>query len=298
MQIDPVTPDTRANSRNRNGWLSYGLALAILLISAGAAHSQSGCLPDLSCRPKFNLNGYERGTKTKINTCKTNDSPTSPCAWADVSEKPDNFLACRLSRTGPTALCFYSGVPGSPYFTPKCTFSQAKNAAECDCYKISAAETTYSYVLITSILNKKVYDETVAACGADGKGCRNYTLPGDPTKPEAPVCDAIRNKTLFSGASIISDYSDKIPELANVEGKGSTVCPTGGGANLYAGCMTAPCKRTGKTDKMTGLPIVKCTCPTYNGPNQVGNPQLPVGGYSCSPTPFVWSSSYTYSPAP
>jgi len=61
--------------------------------------------------------------------------------------------------------------------------------------------------------------------------------------------------------------------------------------NLYAGCMTAPCMNTGKRDPSTGLPLVSCTCPTYNGPNQVGNPQ--INSYSCSPTPYVWSSSYS-----
>ena len=58
--------------------------------------------------------------------------------------------------------------------------------------------------------------------------------------------------------------------------------------------MTAPCKSTGKIDEVTGLPIVKCTCPTYDGPNDVGNAQ--ILNYSCSPTPDVWSSSYNYAP--
>lgn len=262
------------------------------LIAAGPAQSQTSCTPDSRCQAKFKLNGYDKGAKTVINTCKTNSS-SSPCAWADVVEARTNFLACPLADTGPTALCFFSGVAGAPDFTPKCTFSQAKNAAQCDCYAISAAQTTYSYVDITSILNKQVYDATVAACTADGSGCRNITNPSDSTKSVAPVCDAIRDKQIFPGADIVSDYSEDIAALADLEGAMSTTCPTGGGSNLYAGCMTAPCKNTGKTDPATGLPIVKCTCPTYNGPNQVGNPQLADGGFSCSPTPNVWSSSYT-----
>jgi hypothetical protein len=71
-----------------------------------------------------------------------------------------------------------------------------------------------------------------------------------------------------------------------------------GDANLYAGCMTAPCKTTGKIDQTTGLPLVKCTCPTYYGPNQVGNPQLVEGNYSCSPTPHVWSAGYNPNGSP
>jgi hypothetical protein len=295
MHNDLSSPVAKSNpTRNRSTWSCYGLALVIFLILTGPAHSQTPCAPDASCDAKFQLNGYDKGAKTVINTCLTNDS-SSPCAWADVSNssEPQNFLACALGTTGPTALCFFSGVPGAPDFTPKCTFSQARNAAECDCYEISAAETTYSYVLITSILNKAVYDKTVSVCGPDGSSCRNFLNPGDTTKIVAPVCDAIQGKTLFPGADIISDYSEDITQLSKLENpKTSINCPTGGGSNLYAGCMTAPCKTTGKIDPMTGLPIVKCTCPTYNGPNQVGNPQLSDGGYSCSPTPNVWSSSF------
>ena len=104
------------------------------------------------------------------------------------------------------------------------------------------------------------------------------------------MCDAIRNKTLFPGADLISDFS---PILFGEKGVTSFECPKQGDANRYAGCMTARCKSTGKTDVTTGLPLVKCTCPTYNGPNQVGNPQITDGGYSCSPTPHVWSSAFS-----
>jgi hypothetical protein len=296
MKAKAAKFNTKTNFRAFNGWRTYGLTLAILLITSVPARSQTSCTSDSRCQAEFNLNGYDKGAKTVINTCKTNSS-ASPCAWADVVETKKNFLACPLADTGPTALCFFSGVAGPPDFTPKCTFSQAKNAAECDCYVISSAQTTYSYVDITSILNKQVYDETVAICGADGSTCRNYTAPGDTSLLVAPVCDAISNKAIFPGADIVSDYSQDIAALADVEGATSTTCPAAaGGANLYAGCMTAPCKTTGKTDPDTGLPIAKCTCPTYNGPNQVGNPQLADGGYSCSPTPRVWSSSYTTAP--
>ena len=176
--------------------------------------------------------------------------------------------------------------------TPGCILSADKTTAQCDCYKISHGNprgATYSYVLITSILNKKVYGDTVAKCGLNGGGCLNATNIGDyPAAKEAPVCAALRDKTLFPGADLYSDFS---PILISTKGVTSASCPTEGGANLYAGCMTAPCTNTGKTDPSTGLPLVKCTCPTYNGPNQVGNPQ--INSYSCSPTPHVWSSAYS-----
>jgi hypothetical protein len=303
MKIDTLGSKIRANIRNRIGWRCYVLALIMVSTMVGSAHSQNcvpdpaNCVPDPACEAKFQFNGYDKGAKTVINTCQTNES-SSPCAWADATQKSENFLACPLDETGPIALCFYSGVPGPPYFTPKCTLSQAKNAAECDCYKITSAETTYSYVLITAILNKQVYDATVAACCPDGSGCRNFTNPSDPNKSEAPVCQALRDKTLFPGADLISDFADKVAVLSDLEDPPTSFeCPTTGGSNLYAGCMTAPCKNTGKTDPTTGLPIVKCTCPTYNGPNQVGNPQIAAGNYSCSPTPYVWSSSFMSPPA-
>jgi hypothetical protein len=272
------------------------LALALVLATGDAVRADDICPPpgppagSASCQPKFNFNGYDKGAKTPINNCQTNTSQ-SPCAWADVSLEMQNFLACSLETTGPIALCYYSGVPGEPNLTPSCTFSQAKNSAQCDCYKISKGNPTgamYSYVLITSILNKKVYADTVSACGSDGSGCLNATNIGDPAAKEAPVCAALRDKTVFPGADVISDFS---PILIIPKGLTSVTCPTGGGANLYAGCMTAPCKDTGKIDPSTGLPLVKCTCPIYDGPNQVGN--LQINSYSCSPAPHVWSSAYS-----
>ena len=294
--------DVRENLRIwRRHILVGGLTLlGPLSILGGPVHSQdsraesAGCRSDFrACTPKFNL--Y---SPIVINNCKTTDTQ-SPCAWADVSVTSTNYLACRLEKTGPIALCYYSGVPGAPLHTPSCEFSQEGNAAQCDCYKVSKNNprgATFSYVLINAILNKTVYDATVAMCGADGSGCLNATnLNSDPPVREAPVCTAIENKTLMPGAEYISDFS---PILASTKGLTSFTCPTSGNANVYAGCMTAPCRITGKIDPSTGLPLLSCTCPTYSGPNQVGNPQI-LGNpprqpeYSCSPTPYVWSSAYS-----
>jgi hypothetical protein len=311
-----VTVDFRI--RTGSGWASrafawnvrlVGAALALALVLAAGdavrADVDDPCplgppAGDPSCQPKFHF----KGANTPINTCQTNTSD-SPCAWADVIAKPENFLACRLARTGPIALCYYSGVPGAPLMTPSCILSPDKNSAQCDCYKISEDNpkgATYSYVSITSILNKKIYEETVSKCGVDGSKCLNAVnmLKQDPDKPEAPVCAALREKTLFPDADLISDFSPIFnsptcqtnASLSCYKGTNDppVMCPTVGDKNLYAGCMTAPCKNTRKIDPSTGLPLVSCTCPIYNGPNQVGNPQ--INSYSCTPTPYVWSSSY------
>ena len=275
----------------RSAWRGAVLAVGLFGLLGGSAYATS-CKPIPSCRPQFNLDRYDGGVKTPITDCRTNPS-SSPCAWADATVGPENFLACSLDKTGPIALCYYSGVPGQPLLTPGCTFTQDKKAASCECYQISKGQpkgARHSYILITSILNKRVYEATVARCGKDGSGCLNAANILDHDKPEAPVCDALRDKRLFRGADLISTFS---PILIGSKGITSFACPTDGGTgNLYAGCMTAPCKTTGKTDPSTGLPLVRCTCPTYDGPNQVGNPQIKLGDYSCSPTPNVWSSAY------
>lgn len=160
----------------RRDWRSSGLAFALFGILATPASAQY-CTENASCQPKFNFNGYDKGAKTVINNCTTNTSE-SPCAWADATDKKESVLACSLENTGPIALCYYSGVPGMPYYTPSCTFSQNKNAAECDCYQIDAntpKAPPYSFVLISGILNKQVYEETVAQCGFDGSDCLNFS---------------------------------------------------------------------------------------------------------------------------
>ena len=273
----------------------YGLGAffaLVLSVLAAPALANNSCRPDLACRPQFNLDRYEGGRDVPITDCRTNPSG-SACAWADAHSGLENFLACRLETTGPIALCYYSGVPGAPLQTPGCTLTQDGKAADCECYQISKGQprgARYSYILVTSILNKRVYEATVARCGKDGSRCLNAVNVLDNDKPEAPVCDALREKTLFRGADLISTFS---PILIGSKGIISAACPTDGSTgDLYAGCMTAPCKTTGKTDSSTGLPLVRCTCPTYDGPNQVGNPQIREGGFSCSPTPNVWSSAY------
>ena len=280
---------------DRAAWL--WAVLLLLVLAPGSALSQS-CKSSPECKPEFKY--YGLNGLVKITDCKTTDT-TSSCAWAGVNLQTSNFLACRLKKTGPIALCFYSGVPGAPLNTPACVLSKDKKTAECDCYKISENRpegATYSYVLINAILNKEVYTNTIAVCGKDGSKCLNgANVATNPTMREAPVCESLRDNTLFPGAYVVSDYTPiLIPQ------KGNTVyqCPTSGTSNIYAMCMTAPCRATDRTDQTTGLPIVSCSCPTYDGPNQVGNPQISEGTNTalvnaadrCSPEPYVWSSAY------
>lgn len=270
--------------------LHYALLLfGLLLFNPGAAMSQS-CLTTPACKPQFEFQGLN-GLVT-INNCKTTQT-SSACAWANVTLQASNFLACRLEDTGPIALCYYSGVPGGSTQTPGCVLSADKKTATCDCYKISKdnpAGATYSYVDINAILNKRVYLQTVAVCGKDGSKCLNAAnVATTPNMRQAPVCNAIRKKTLFPGADVVSDYT---PILSLQKGLTSYDCPTSGTSNIYAGCMTAPCRATDRTDPSTGLPLVSCQCPTFDGPNQVGNPLIEQVA-NCSPDPYVWSSAYT-----
>jgi len=263
--------------------------LGLCLFTPGVAWSDN-CVATPACKPQFHFQGLNG--LVKINDCKTTNT-SSACAWADVELQASNFLACKLKTTGPIALCYYSGVPGGSIDTPGCVLSADKKTAQCDCYKISEnspAGATYSYVDINSILNKRVYQATVAICGKDGSKCLNgQNVSKTPNLREAPVCNAIRNKTLFPGADVVSDFT---PILFQTKGVTSYECPTSGTSNIYAGCMTAPCRATDRTDPSTGLPLVSCECPTFDGPNQVGNPRIEDVG-SCSPDPFVWSSAYT-----
>ena len=281
----------------------------------------------------FNLSAYYGGQDITINQCIDPNSPS--CAWADAVMVPTEddaanyFLACSLPTIGnpppAIALCYYSGVPGPTKYTPSCTFSQGGNAAECNCYEINAntpgatGEYSYSYVELTGILNQDIYNQTLADCvGSDGTiNCLTLAdvRNGNTTVMQAPhLCAALTSQPngIFPGADLISDFSDignssdpnnKIPPpLKKPYACPANPAPPGNTGNIYAGCMTAPCKHTGRTDGLTGLPLALCTCPTFDGPNQVGNPQIegpPV--LSCTPSgppygstalSWVWSSAY------
>jgi hypothetical protein len=182
-------------------------------------------------------------------------TPYGP-AYADILLEPSNFVPC---EGGPYALCYYSG-PGPE----SCVLTGDGTFANCKCFEIAYGK---YFVDINAILDLNVYLDTVDACGADGSGCQ--------TTNSAPVCASINTGSFIPDADVISVFSfDCVPE----EGIGETNCQQ----SHYAGCMTAPCKRTGEEG------IVECSCPTYDGPYQVG-----LDNQACTlGDDLVWSAAY------
>jgi hypothetical protein len=185
--------------------------------------------------------------------------------YRDTVVAPANFLQC----SGMFALCASSGpAPLS------CTLSPDGRFANCRCPVHSGT----NYVVITSILNYKVYQATVKKCGPDGRLCA--ASPAG----TAPVCQAIKEGRLIPGADVISTFSPgnaaAVAEsqlLAPASSSNVTMCPKG----PYAGCMTAPCK-------MTSGGYARCSCPVFWGPFQVPEPNA-----VCTlANDQVWSGSY------
>lgn len=251
------------------------MALACLLIfgCGGTGTNQTSTTPTPipaatatpAAQASFDFSQYTGNKSFKLNTLPT--TPYGP-AWADILVEKSNFLECKGASI---ALCYYSG-PGP---TTPCTFD-GKGLANCTCYQIPAGQPYF--VDINAILNLDVYLETVEECGKDGSKCK-------PTGSiEAPVCEAVNNNTLIPGADLVSTFSLYLEKQLHID---PTTCST---PAAYAGCMTAPCKQTGKTDPNTGLPLVQCGCPTFTGPYQVGTKiqqdQCVLG------SPYIWSAAY------
>jgi hypothetical protein len=242
------------------------VGLLCLLALAGLIYSsvQAPAAAQQSARATFDFERYTKNRPFKLNTLPT--TRYGP-PWADIATKPSNMLACQGAT--PIALCYYSG-PGP---TTPCTLD-GLGIANCTCYEIPTGQ---PYLVdINAILNRDVYLKTVALCGIDGARC----LPTGPHT--APVCDSINNNTLIPGADLISTFSLYLEKQIPIH---ETSCAT---SAAYAGCMTAPCKRTGKIDPNTNLPLVQCGCPTFTGPYQVGTAtdQCVLGGN------YVWSAAY------
>ncbi|HYX30964.1 MAG TPA: hypothetical protein VE863_20670 [Pyrinomonadaceae bacterium] len=206
---------------------------------------------------------------TGVKPFKLNTLPTTMYgpAWADVVVQPSNMLTCKSEV--PIALCYYSGPQG----TVPCN-QDGLGIANCTCYEIPPGKLPYM-VDINGILNQDVYLKTVAKCGQKGDKC-------GPGTTDIPVCDAINNNALIPGADLISTFSLALEKQMPIH---ETNCPN---PSAYAGCMTAPCKRTGKIDPKTHLPLVQCGCPVYTGPYQVGTApdQCVLDGT------YVWSAAY------
>jgi len=194
-----------------------------------------------------------------------NDLMTTPCgpAFADIVLQPFNFLPC---KGGPFALCYYSG-PGPE----TCELIQDGTFANCKCFEIAYG---HYFVLIHGILNTEMYLETVEECGKDGIKCFRETN-------KAPVCDSINRGEFIPGADMISTFSF---DCALIEGIGKTNCPNPLQSLLYGGCMTAPCVHLDSDDEG----IVTCSCPTFDGPFQVGqfNQDCDLGGN------LVWAAAF------
>ncbi len=202
---------------------------------------------------------------TDLTTCTATPPSLETCAppYANILVEPTNFLPC---QGGPFALCYYSGPDG----TLPCTVKKAAEGdyAECKCIEVPWG--TY-FVDVHAIMDKQTYDQTVLACGAQGEKCTAVN--------SAPACDVINTRKLIPGADVISVFSYAcVPE----EGLAQIPCD----ANIYAGCMTAPCYRDAKDEKG----IVTCECPLYDGCFEVGTP-APIG--QCElPKGNVWSSAH------
>ncbi len=219
------------------------------------------------------LRGVTLDDVFQFNTART--TPFGP-AYANVWLTQANFLACAppTGRAFSYALCYYSGPDEPTGTTPDnpslpCTLSPDGTVANCSCYEIStnavSAKIPY-FVDIHAVSNRYLYDDTVDTCGKQGERCAA-------TDRDPNVCDAINAGTLVPDADMISVFSpiyasNYISRRDVLEKDTSTDCDT----SLYAGCMTAPCYRTDRTDT-NGNNIVECKCPVFEGPYQIGQPK-------------------------
>jgi hypothetical protein len=183
-------------------------------------------------------------------------------AYRDTLEQVSNFVPC----TGQYALCFSSGPEPLP-----CKLRPDGRSADCKC----TVESGRNYVLMTSILNYRVYQETVKVCGADGSACAT-------TPDKAPVCRAIKEGRLIPGADVISTFSTS---QASVLAQSHMMAPNKPALTIcpkapYAGCMTAPCRMSGG--------YAQCSCPVFWGIFQLAqaNAQCTLADH------LVWSASY------
>lgn len=221
---------------------------------------------------KFNFDQFTQGKTFTLNTQYTT-SYGPP--WADISLKQANFLACKGAEI---ALCYYSGASKETPCVPG-----KDNLAQCTCYVIPAKNTkgqdnTY-YVDINAILNLDVYNETVKRCGSDGSGCK-------PTGQHiAPVCDAIKEGKLIPGAQMVSTFSKVLAKELSIK---PISCPQ---AN-YAGCMTAPCTKSGKKDAANNLELAECACPIWDGPYQFATGKNNTSAQCDVGSAAIWSAAY------
>lgn len=206
-------------------------------------------------------------------------------AKADIFVSDTNFLYC---NGGSYALCFFSGPPyptGKPRDRGQnpslpCTL-EGDGLANCKCEVFTSGP---YFVDINAILNRNAWYQTVAACNADGSGCKNLAVcgkDGKGTKKDgsracdglqpAPVCQYVQNQnpqdasvSLIPGADLVSAFSFAMDDDYRT---GSSDCASG----EYAGCMTAPCYfQEGATMPPKNGDPIQCMCPTWTGEFQIG----------------------------
>lgn len=164
-----------------------------------------------------------------------------------------------------------------------CILSADGKSASCTCYEIQTEQyppVVPYFVNINGILNLNLYLRTVAACGHDGELCGTQAPVSDHMwwNP-APVCRAVNTNNVIPTAELVSVFSTvKSSDYATGTTPNTTTCPAG----KYAGCMTAPCYRTGKTDS-AGNPLVDCKCPVYDGPFELGQAGVPCDANDLTP---------------
>jgi hypothetical protein len=156
-------------------------------------------------------------------------------------------------------------------------------------------------VLITSILNPEAREETVAACGKEGKECLNGANLKDcmsrsesgmsisdagSCKP-APVCGYLGSIAEGTKPTLYPDKPDvDVVSTFSLAYVAQHPLAAGGAAcsGLYAGCMTAPCKT-----EENGL--ATCSCPLFEGNYQLGLDTSELPGLGCDISPNVWSAA-------
>ncbi|ACK50015.1 hypothetical protein Msil_1046 [Methylocella silvestris BL2] len=241
--------------------------------------------------------GAAKAESTKFRFNDLNTTIFGP-AYADILLRGENFLTCKppVGRAFSYALCFFSGpMIGSSGNPPlPCKLAKDGKTADCTCYGLTTEQyppMVPYFIDINAILNLDLYLSTVSVCGHDGANCnprefiQNQTLWNS-----APACTAANNNVVIPTAQLISVYTP----VKNADyGGGTTTCSAG----KYAGCMTAPCYETGKTDG-AGNKLVTCKCPVYDGPFELGQANRPCDANVLTPWsakdkgPYIWSASH------
>lgn len=188
-------------------------------------------------------------------------------AFANIVLEGSNFVWC---KGGPYAVCYYSG-PSDGDTDLSCTRTADGRFANCKCFEVPWG---VYFVDINAILNYDIGLQTRNVCKDDGSAC-----VGGANINKAPVCEAINRNHFIPGADLVSTFS---LSCVPTNGLGQTDCPS----NVYAGCMTAPCQRTATPG------IVECSCPTYDGPYQVGTALASTDECTLGDK-LVWSAAYS-----